>query len=90
MAAGVHSICSYVRQELYVCFFMVGMTRGAFNVRPFLPPLSPSEVSRRSACASGLSLIPNATYYSTLIVFNGAVNQQSVTVVSDGGEFVWG
>ena len=85
MTARVHSMCS--RQELYVCFFMAGMTRGSFNVLPYLR-LSASEVSRRSACASGLSLIPNATYYSTLIVFNGAVNQQSVTVVSDGSEFV--
>ena len=73
-----------------ICFFsMAGMTRGAFNVRPSMA-LSPSEVSRRSACASGFSLIPNATYYSTLIVFNGAVNQRSVIVVSDGGECVWG
>jgi len=64
---------------------MAGIIRGMFSVRG-LTPLSPSEVSRRSACVSGLSLIPNTTYYSTLIVYNGAVNQQTVSVTSDGGE----
>lgn len=77
--------CATTVADNGLCSPMAGIIRGMFSVRG-LTPLSPSDVSRRSACVSGLSLIPNTTYYSTLVVCNGAVNQQTVSVTSDGGE----
>ena len=48
--------------------------------------LTPSEIAESRACASSLTLVHNTTYYSTLTVFNGAMNMQSTTVISDGGK----
>ncbi|KAK7498950.1 hypothetical protein BaRGS_00009759 [Batillaria attramentaria] len=38
----------------------------------------------RNACASGLQLEHNATYYSTIVIFNKALNQKSSNASSDG------
>ena len=63
----------------------LGTTPGMSNTRP-LTPLTPSELTRRAACVTGLSLVSNATYYSTVVVSNGAVNTLNVIVISDGGK----
>ena len=61
----------------------VGRTSGDFSV--YEVDLHSSDIARRRACAP-VSTIPNATYYSTLTVFNSAMNMQSVRATSDGGK----
>ena len=65
----------------------VGRTPGGSSVYT-ATDLTPSEISESRACASSLtqSLVHNTTYYSTLFVYNGAMNMQSTTVTSDGGK----
>lgn len=59
-----------------------GRTPGDSNV--LLMDLTSVDVARSRACAS-INLIHNTTYYSTLTVFNSAMNMQSTSVSSDGG-----
>lgn len=63
----------------------VGRTPGGSSVYP-VTDLTPSEMSESRACASSLTLVYNTTYYSTLFVYNGAMNVQSTTVTSDGSK----
>ena len=62
-----------------------GLTVG--DVRIVSRELTPSEIVSRVACEDGLNpmLNHNTTYYSSLTVYNGAMNSQSVSVSSDNG-----
>lgn len=64
---------------------LIGRTQGGSNVYP-MTDLTPDEIAESRACTSSLTLVHNTTYYSTLTVFNGAMNMQSITVTSDGGK----
>ena len=68
------------------CFvqFNIGRTPGDSSVGVI--DLSSSEVARRRACASVMRLNHNTTYYSTLTVFNRAMNSQSISASSNGGK----
>ena len=50
--------------------------------------LTAEEKMRGVACYEGLSLTHNTTYYSTLTVYNAAMDPLSVSVTSDGGKLV--
>ena len=47
--------------------------------------LTVEERSMGVACMEGLSLVHNATYFSTLSVYNGAMQPMVVTATSNGG-----
>ena len=61
-----------------------GRSRGDSSV--YMVDLNPTAIAESRACASiPPSLVHNTTYYSTLTVFNSAMNMLNTSVSSDGG-----
>ncbi len=81
----VHVI-AFCHPNLYnVLLVTIGTAPGQFNVRLLTIVNTTEIVGEKSACDSTLSLVDNTTYYSTVVVSNGAMNSLSVTATSNGG-----
>lgn len=65
-----------------------GIGRMAGDSRVAARNLTAREREMGVACYEGLSLTHNSTYFSTLTVYNGAMEPLFVTASSDGSELV--
>ncbi len=75
----------FLTSHLSLQLLIAGTASGQSNVRSLTAVNETDYVGARSFCDDSLSLVDNTTYYSTVVVSNGAVNSLSVTVSSNGG-----